>query len=69
MSKKKIQSGSLNDVAQVLRDLHLTRGDKQLSYGERRVYEMAMQLVVQELAVAQGHDEETVTTQVEQLLG
>lgn len=65
----KIQSGSLDDVAQVLRDLHLTRHDKQLSYGERRVYEMAMQLLVQELAVAQTLEEDAVTAQIEQLLG
>ena len=66
---EKIQSGSLNDVAQVLRDLHLTRVDKQLSYGERRVYEMAMQLLVQELAVAQDLEMDEVRTQIEQLLG
>jgi CarD family transcriptional regulator len=66
---EKIQSGNLGDVAQVLRDLHLVKGDKQLSYGERRVYEMAHQLLVQELAVAQGLDEEAVRVQVESLLG
>ena len=51
---KKIQSGNLADVAQVLRDFHLTRQDKQLSYGERRVYDMAQDLLVQELSVAQS---------------
>ncbi|MCB9528773.1 MAG: CarD family transcriptional regulator [Myxococcales bacterium] len=66
---EKIQSGSLRDVAVVLRDLHLTRVDKQLSYGERRVYEMAMQLLVQELAVAQDLEMDEVRTQIEQLLG
>jgi len=66
---EKIQSGSLKDVAIVLRDLHLTRADKQLSYGERRVYEMAMQLLVQELSVAQDLELEEVRTQIEQLLG
>ena len=66
---EKIQSGSLEDVAQVLRDLHLTRADKQLSYGERRVYEMAMQLLIQELAVAQGSTLEKVREEIEQLLG
>ncbi len=65
----KIQTGSLEDVAQVLRDLHLTRADKQLSYGEKRVYEMAMQLLVQELSIAQGVEDKDVVTQVEQLLG
>ena len=43
--------------------------DLEFSNGERRVYEMAMQLLVQELAVAQSLDEETVQAQVEQLLG
>jgi CarD family transcriptional regulator len=66
---EKIQSGSLEDVAQVLRDLHLTRLDKQLSYGERRVYEMAMQLLVQELSVAQSMEMDDLTEQIEQLLG
>ena len=66
---EKIQSGSLADVAQVLRDLHLTRSDKQLSYGERRVYEMAMQLLVQELSVAEERDFEEVREEIEQLLG
>jgi CarD family transcriptional regulator len=66
---EKIQSGSLEDVAQVLRDLHLTRTDKQLSYGERRVYEMAMQLLVQEFSVAREEDMEKVREEMEQLLG
>lgn len=66
---EKMKTGHLRDVAQVLRDLHLTRVDKQLSYGERRVYEMAMQLLVQELAVVQELPDEEVVAQVEQLLG
>jgi len=66
---EKIQSGSLEDVAQVLRDLHLTRSDKQLSYGERRVYEMAMDLLVQEISVAEGKESDAVRESMEQLLG
>ena len=66
---EKIQSGNLADVAQVLRDLHLTRQDKQLSYGERRVYDMAQDVLVQELSVAQESDEETVRGEIEQILG
>ncbi len=66
---EKIQSGSLADVSQVLRDLHLTRSDKQLSYGERRVYEMAMELLVQEVSVAQSKTADEVRDAVEQILG
>ena len=61
---EKIQSGSLRDVAQVLRDLHLVRAEKQLSYGERRVYETAHQLLVQELTVAQSLPEEEVAARI-----
>lgn len=66
---EKMQTGVLVEVAQVLRDLHLTKVDKTLSYGEKRVYEMAMQLLVQELSVAKGESQETISAQLEQLLG
>lgn len=65
---EKMKSGDLTEVAQVLRDLHLTSADKQLSYGERRVFESARQLLIQELAVAQGVDEEAVAEQLDELL-
>ena len=65
---EKIQSGSLLDVAQVLRDLHLTKTDKPLSYGERRVFETARQLLVQEIAVAEGQAEDQIAARVDALL-
>ncbi len=65
---EKIQSGNLLEVAQVLRDLHLTRADKQLSYGEKGVYETATNLLVQELSVAQGRTADEVNAQIEAAL-
>ena len=65
---EKVKVG-LADVSQVLRDLHLTRSDKQLSYGERRVYEMAMELLVQEISVAEGRTADEVRDSIEQVLG
>lgn len=65
---EKIKTGSLLEIAHVLRDLHLTKADKQLSYGERRVFETARELLVQEIAVAEGVDEEVVATKVDSLL-
>jgi CarD family transcriptional regulator len=65
---EKIKTGSLLEIAQVLRDLHLTKADKQLSYGERRVFETARELLVQELAVAQATSEEEVAARVDALL-
>ncbi len=65
---EKIQTGEFKEMAQVLRDLHLTRREKQLSYGERRVYETTMQLLIQELAVAKSLPEDEVATELEQIL-
>lgn len=65
---EKLQSGNLGEVAQVLRDLHLMSDRKELSYGERRVFENAMHLLVQELSVAQSASNDEVTEQIEQLL-
>lgn len=65
---EKLQTGVLSDVAQVLRDLHLTRVRKALSDSERRVYDLALQLLVQELAVAQKRPEDDVAAHLEQLL-
>ena len=66
--ESKINSGDPASIAEVLRDLHLTRADKQLSYGERRVFETARQLLVQELAVAEGASETDVGARVDALL-
>jgi len=65
---EKIKTGSLLEIAHVLRDLHLTRADKQLSYGERRVFETARELLVQEIAVAEGVEEVVVAGKVDALL-
>lgn len=65
---EKIQSGQLADVARVLRDLHLLSAEKPLSYGERRVYETAQQLLVQELSIARELNNEAVAAEVDSLL-
>jgi len=49
----KIKSGSIFEVAEVLRDLHRLKRMKPLSFGERRMMDTAKDLIVQELSVAQ----------------
>ncbi len=66
---EKIRTGSLNEIATVLRDLCLLRSDKDLSYGERNMLETARALLVQELALAKGASEETVEQEIEALFG
>jgi CarD family transcriptional regulator len=64
---EKINTGSLVEIATVLRDLCLLRGDKQLSSGEREMLETARQLLVQELALAKGQDETSVANELDAL--
>ena len=64
---EKIRTGSLIEIATVLRDLCLLRGDKDLSYGERNMLENARGLLVQELALARGLGEDTVGQEIEKL--
>jgi CarD family transcriptional regulator len=64
---EKIKSGDLCEVAAVLRDLYLIRGEKDLSYGEKKVLELARKLLVKELALADGAEEEQVVARVERI--
>jgi CarD family transcriptional regulator len=50
----KIRTGSAVEIAKVLRDLYLLRAGKNLSYGEKRMLNTAMDLLTQEIAVAKG---------------
>lgn len=53
---EKIRTGSAVEIAAVLRDLHLLRSGKTLSYGEKRMLNTAIDLLSQEIAVVQGKD-------------
>jgi CarD family transcriptional regulator len=52
-------------VAEVLRELYLIKESKELSYGEKKVLELARRLLVKELAIAEGIGEELVTERLE----
>jgi CarD family transcriptional regulator len=56
----KIKTGSIYDVAEVLRDLYRLKTDKQLSFGERRMLDTARTLIVKEIAIARAQTEEQV---------
>lgn len=62
---EKIKTGSVHEVAVVLRDLFLLSVDKDLSYGERKMLDTAKNLIVKELSLAQNTGEEDVTKTIE----
>ncbi|WP_432822980.1 CarD family transcriptional regulator [Trichloromonas sp.] len=63
----KIKSGDLFEVASVLRELYQIKGGKELSYGEKKVLELARKLLVKELALADGSEENEVVERVENI--
>ena len=61
----KIKTGSLYDVAEVYRDLSILRFTKDLSFGERKLFDTATVLLVRELSTAKNTDEETILSEIQ----
>ena len=64
---EKIKTGSLIEIASVLRDLCILRSDKELSFGERKMLDTARSLLVQELALAKGQEETVVASELDSM--
>lgn len=64
---EKIKTGSVFEVAKVLRDLYLLKGDKDLSFGERKMLDTARSLLIRELAVAKSSKEEKIEAELEKI--
>jgi CarD family transcriptional regulator len=62
---EKIKTGSVFEVARVLRDLFLLKLGKELSFGERRMLDMAKNLIVKELSIAQKSPEDRIEKKIE----
>lgn len=63
----KIKTGSLYEVAEVFRDLSLLKMTKDLSFGERKLYDTAHNLLIKELSMANDCDEKAVVAEIEVL--
>ena len=59
-NSEKMRSGSLQEVAEVLKTLLLLNQAKPLSFREKRMLERAWQLIADEIAVARGLQKEAV---------
>ncbi len=64
---EKIKTGSIFEVAIVLRDLFLLSVDKELSYGERKMMDTAKNLLVKEISLARDMDEAKTADQIEKM--
>ena len=57
---EKIKTGSPLEIAKVLRDLFVLKGDKELSFGERKMLDTARNLLIKELSLAKGVNEDEI---------
>ncbi len=63
----KIKTGSVYEVAEVLRDLYLLKVDKDLSFGERKMFDTAQSLLLKELSIAKKTDESTIMSDMKSI--
>ncbi len=66
---ERIKTGSIFDLAAVLRDLYILQMDKPLSFGERKMLETAKALLVKELSIARNREEEDIEKGIESIFG
>lgn len=66
---EKIKTGSVFEIAEVLRDLFLLKVDKELSFGERKMLDTARSLLIKELALATRTEETKMEEEVRTIFG
>ena len=65
---EKLASGDVNKVAEVVRDLWRRERDRGLSAGEKRMLAKARQILVSELALAEGTNEDNAEVLLDEVL-
>jgi CarD family transcriptional regulator len=64
---EKIKTGSVLEVAKVLRDLYVLKGDKELSFGERKMLDTARSLLMLEISLAKNISMDDVENRFKQI--
>ena len=62
---QKIKTGSVYEIAEVMRDLSVLSADKELSFSEKQMLENAQFLLVSEIAVAKARPHEKVMGEIQ----
>ena len=62
---EKIKTGSVFEIAEVMRDLSVLRATKDLSFGERKMLDTARGLLIKELALAKGVGEDKIALELD----
>ena len=64
---QKIKTGSVLEIAKVIRDLSVLSSDKELSFGERRMLDTAEGLLVKELSIAKSSPEDDIKEELREI--
>lgn len=62
---QKIKTGSVLEIASVIRDLTVLKIEKELSFNERRMLDTAQGLLVKELSIAKASSEDSIKEELE----
>lgn len=65
----KVKTGSLLEIADVLRSLFLLKVSKKLSFGERKMMDQCKELIVKEIAISTGGVEKEIETRINSCFG
>jgi CarD family transcriptional regulator len=65
----KVKTGSLLEIADVLRSLFLLKVSKKLSFGERKMMDQCKELIVKEIAISTGGVEKEIETRIDSCFG
>jgi CarD family transcriptional regulator len=64
---QKIKTGSVFEIAEVLRDLSVLGSGKELSFGEKKMLDMAQNLLVSEIAIAKARPQERIIGELQEI--
>src|SRR5690606_27483783 len=63
----KVKTGSLLEIADVLRSLFLLKSSKKLSFGERKMMDQCKELLVKEISLTTGQLEQDINTNIDSI--
>ena len=64
---QKIKTGSVFEIATVIRDLSVIKSDKELSSSEKQMFDTAQGLLVKEISIAKSRPEDTIKAELNKL--
>ena len=65
---EKLNTGNLQEIAEVLRDLSSLKNDKDLSFGEKKMLERARTMIVSEISAAKNEDRARIESELNHIL-